>query len=92
LDRFQVKVSRPVHKDLQVIPPEERLKILKEIAALKENPFPSGTRKKRLKGVKSPLYRLRVGDWRAVYRIEQKTIVLFVIHKRNLEKSLKELL
>lgn len=93
MDRFQVELTRAAQKDLRKIPPKQRLKILKEIRTLIENPFPEGTRNKKIRGAKPPLYRLRVGDWRAIYRLEGRTvIILLVINRRDLETSLKELL
>lgn len=91
MDRFCVVLS-PAAEDLRKIPPRDRLKILKQTARLMENPFPHGTRKKRLKGKRAVFYRLRVGDWRAVYRIEKTSIViLMVINRRDLEGILKDL-
>jgi mRNA-degrading endonuclease RelE of RelBE toxin-antitoxin system len=66
--------------------------ILLEIQSrLSSEPFKgSKTRIKRLVGFTPPLYRLRVRDYRAYYRIvEQQVVVLTVLHKKDSERWLK---
>ncbi|MEA1964625.1 MAG: type II toxin-antitoxin system RelE/ParE family toxin [Candidatus Aerophobetes bacterium] len=42
--------------------------------------------------MKEPTYRLRVGEYRIIYRVEtQKIIILKIIHRKDLERELKNL-
>jgi mRNA-degrading endonuclease RelE of RelBE toxin-antitoxin system len=48
--------------------------------------------KKRLKGLAFPLHRLRIGDYRLLYRIDEKTITIMrVVNRKDLERGLKNL-
>jgi len=58
--------------DLKDIPDKLREQIIPDIKSLSTNPFPSRSGIKKLKGFKPPLYRLRSGDYRVLYRIESK--------------------
>lgn len=63
--------------DRQYIP-----RILEAIESLAENPFPAQS--KKLKDSESS-YRLRVGDYRVIYQVNQenKTIVIYHIRHRK---------
>jgi len=92
LRRFKIKITKSAEKDLNNFEPKERLKVLQEIKSLQKFSFPQGTRVKKIKNTRPALYRLRVGDYRVIYRIEEVVIVLAVIHRRELERALRELL
>jgi mRNA-degrading endonuclease RelE of RelBE toxin-antitoxin system len=48
------------------------------------------TRIKRLSGLVPPLYRLRVGDYRAYYRIVgDRVVILAILHKKDSERWLR---
>jgi len=64
--------------------------LLEAILSLSDAPLPDGSRRKKLTGLKPPLYRLRYGDWRAIYEIEGRTVrVLDLIRRRDLERWLR---
>jgi mRNA-degrading endonuclease RelE of RelBE toxin-antitoxin system len=74
---LRVEVARPAQTQLGKLPPDLRLKILHELQALGEDPFPGRPKSKRLVGFKVPTFRVRIGDYRAVYRIiEDVTVIL----------------
>ena len=94
LENFKVSPTKTAQKDLLDIPPKTRLVLLKAIKNLEVSPFPKGNIIKKLKGIKGSIYRLRVGDFRAVYYldIDKKEIsILFVVNRKDLEKKLKSL-
>ena len=73
------------------LPKDQAERIYAALNILKENPFPSGSEK--LKGI--PLYRLRIGKYRAVYAIhpDSKEIeVVQVGHRKDIYKKLRSLL
>ncbi len=88
--KFKVVFSKTAGRDIRAVGPEKRIKILKAVKSLETAPF-SGSVKK-LKGTKIPLYRLRAGDFRIIFHIQENTIaVLFVTDRKDLQKKLKPL-
>lgn len=89
------KIKNKFKETLSALPKEQINKIYKEISELSSNPRPKG---KKFKFLKPPLwvysftaqYRLRIGDYRILYDIDDKTkkVWLLVIRNRN-EKTYK---
>ncbi len=80
---YKLAIKKSARKELDSLPEEIFLKIDGSILLLKENPFPYPQAKK-LKG--EDKCRLKVGDYRVVYSIdeEQKVITIFrVRHRRD---------
>jgi mRNA interferase RelE/StbE len=75
MEFYKVIFTKSVKKDFRKIPKLEVLKILNEIAYLAKNPRSSKT--KKLKGEK--LYRLRVGNYRVIYDIQDNLMQIFVV-------------
>ncbi len=90
--RFSVKLTERAADDLDQVPIEIRKEILSDIRQLSSAPFPTGTQVKKLKGFRPPLYRLRTGDYRIIYRVEARAIlVLRVINRKDLDRIIKGL-
>ena len=69
-----------------------RLQISQGIASLASDPLPLRPGTKKLKGYRPPLYRLRAGDFRVLYRVSGKTVTIIrVIARRDLERALHPL-
>ncbi len=80
---YTVVFARSARKELQNLDPQVARRILRQLEALVKNPRPSGVAK--LEGA-SDLWRIRVGDWRVVYRIldrERLVDVIAVRHRRE---------
>ena len=78
--------------DLDGLPIRVRLQITQDIASLARDPLPRRPGTKKLKGYRPPLYRLRAGDYRVLYRVAGKTVtVIRVIARRDLERALHSL-
>jgi mRNA interferase RelE/StbE len=75
MEFYKVIFAKSVKKDFRKIPKLEVSKILNEIAYLAKNPRSSKT--KKLKGEK--LYRLRVGNYRVIYDIQDNLMLIFVV-------------
>ena len=75
MEFYKVIFTKSVKKDFRKIPKLEVSKILNEIAYLAKNPRSSKT--KKLKGEK--LYRLRVGNYRVIYDIQDYLMLIFVV-------------
>ena len=82
--RFQPKVE----KDLKPLPKTVLLRVFRRIIALQNNPMPQTVVK--LSGI-DDLYRLRVGDYRIVYKIDRKN-TLVIIHYIRLRRDVYRLL
>ncbi len=70
-------------KALARLPSDTHIRIVRKLQALEDNPRPAGVEK--LAGVEN-LYRVRVGDWRIVYAIRDRELVVIVIrigHRRE---------
>jgi mRNA-degrading endonuclease RelE of RelBE toxin-antitoxin system len=86
-----VYLTRPAVNDLEEISEPVRSRILNDISSLERDPFPAGQSKK-LKGFKFPLFRLRAGNHRVLYRIDQDVVtVMRVIDRKDLEKTIRRL-
>jgi mRNA-degrading endonuclease RelE of RelBE toxin-antitoxin system len=89
---FRVELGAGAQRDLGALSADIQRVVLAEIARrLRTEPYREiKTRIKRLTGIIPPLYRLRVGDYRAYYRIrEERVIVLAILHKKDSERWLK---
>lgn len=75
MEFYKVIFTKSVKKDFRKIPKLEASKILNEIEELAKNPRSSKT--KKLKGEK--LYRLRVGNYRVIYDIQDNLMLIFVV-------------
>ena len=77
----------PVRKDLRALDDKTRRRILRALVALEVNPRPPGA--KKLRG-ESELWRVRVGDYRILYSIEEARLVVLVIkigHRREVYRG-----
>ena len=89
---MKIQIARHAASALKKIPAETRMAILTSIKGLETEPFPSPPKGKRLVGMKPATYRLRVGDYRIVYReIESNLVILTVIHRKDLETEIKKI-
>ncbi len=86
---FVIEFAKEAERETRVLPTPDARTILREIQnRLSTEPFKgSKTRIKRLVGFNPPLYRLRIGDYRAYYRIEaSRVVILAVLHKKDCER------
>ena len=89
---MRVDVARPAQTQLAKLPPDLRLKILRELQALGEDPFPVPPKTKRLVGFKVPTFRFRIGDYRAVYRIiDDMILILAIVARKDLDRIIRGL-
>ena len=85
---YKVELHKSCTKDLKKIPQTNKKQIQKSILALANTPRPEGF--KKLKGAKDPLYRIRCGDYRVVYTIRDKVLLVIVIeigHRKDIYRQ-----
>jgi len=81
---YKVVIDKRVRKkDLPAVPTKDRERIVKRITKLADNPYPSDS--VQLKGRQER--RLRQGNYRILYIVEDKIVTVFVIkigHRREI--------
>lgn len=81
---YRLEVTPSAKKALAALPKAARLRVDARINALATDPRPHGV--KTLRGSKPPLLRLRVGDYRIIYAVEDDRLVVLVVriaHRRE---------
>ena len=81
---YTVKLLPPAQRALDRITGDIYRRITDRLLALEQNPRPQGVDK--LAG-KPDLYRIRVGDWRIVYQIRDKELLILIVkigHRREI--------
>lgn len=76
---YQIRFKSSAYKELQKLPKHIIYKVLSAIEDLSENPRPSGV--KKLIDSKENLYRIRIGDYRVIYKIDE---TIKIINVRNI--------
>lgn len=79
---YSVQLSATSEKFLRKLPKREAERILEKLQSIREEPFRYVV---RLKG--TPLWKLRIGDYRAELDILIKGMIIFVVrigHRRNI--------
>lgn len=83
---FQVRLDEQAALSLRHAPPDVRRRLRDGLRRLQQRPVPVGTRSaiRRLHREEHQrgLYRLRVGDWRIVYGVEDRRVdILRILHR-----------
>lgn len=80
---YSVSIKQSAAKTLATMPRDDRLRIIDAIDQLGANPAAGGV----LKGEYAGLRRIRVGDYRVVYEVQDNKLVVLVVrigHRREL--------
>jgi mRNA interferase RelE/StbE len=77
---YRILFTSISERQLNRLPHQEQARIIPKINTLAQSPRPSGV--KKLKGVKD-LYRIRVGDYRIIYEIQDIGLVVLVVKIGN---------
>lgn len=77
---LQIKLS--ALKEIERLPKPERQRVIAAIDQLAENPHVG----KLLKGDYSGLRRIRVGDYRAIYEINEEVVLVLVLRVAHRKK------
>lgn len=77
---YTISLTRPAEKDLESLPKDVLRRVDAAILTLADDPQPHSS--KKLKG-EEDLYRLRVGRYRIIYRIENDELIVLVIRIRH---------
>jgi len=76
---YSVRIKRSAAKELEAVPQKDRKRIVKRIEGLAAEPRPPGCEK--LSGEEK--YRLRQGDYRILYEIVDRELIVTVVKLGN---------
>jgi mRNA interferase RelE/StbE len=83
---YSIRLRREAEKELRSVPKLDLQRIVRKITALGSEPRPVGSQK--LSTLER--YRIRQGDWRIVYEIEDQARLITVVkigHRREVYRS-----
>jgi mRNA interferase RelE/StbE len=91
LKKYSITYTKEAKKKIEKLDPSIKSIIKKAIESLSTNPFKGKPLSYELAG----LYSLRTSDYRIIYRIKEKQLIILVIsvgHRKEIYKRLKELI
>ncbi|TXD32083.1 type II toxin-antitoxin system RelE/ParE family toxin [Lujinxingia vulgaris] len=77
---YDIEFSTAAARSLRKLDPHIQRRLVPAIEALADDPRPHGV--KKLKGHED-LWRIRVGDYRIIYEIEDAKLIIYVLHVAN---------
>ncbi len=83
---YSLEIKRSAAKELAQLPPKDRGRVVARIQALADDPRPVGAEK--LSGQER--YRVRQGDYRILYEIEDQILRIIVVkigHRRDVYRT-----
>jgi mRNA interferase RelE/StbE len=75
MSTYQILINPSAEKQIQKLPKNVRIRITESILNLGDEPRPHGS--KKLQGVDA--YRIRIGDYRVVYEIQDNILLVTVV-------------
>ena len=86
--KYQIEITEKIEKKVTKLPKKDKERIIEAIDSLTGNPRPDNC--KKLKGNnKPPLYRIRAGNYRIVYSIQDEVLLILVVevgHRKDVYK------
>ena len=82
MGKYKVEIKKSAFKEIENLPKRDLQDVLAKIAALSENPRQHDC--KKLSGQEK--YRVRCGDYRVLYTIEDDILIVYVVkvgHRRE---------
>ena len=71
---YKILISKSAERELDYFSENILVRVLKSIRKLEINPRPAGC--KKLKGNDETLYRIRTGDYRIIYSIDDEILIV----------------
>ena len=83
--KYTILVSKTFQKQFHSLENDVERRIISALKTLEDDPFHSrsGTDIKKLSHTEPTKYRLRVGNYRIIYTVEEKTIKVIEVFKRE---------
>ena len=86
---YRVEFAPKAAKQFARLPRDIQLRLSPKIDSLANDPHPPGA--KRLSSAEEPIYRVRVGDYRIIYSIEDALLIVLILrvsHRRDIYRNL----
>jgi len=83
---YQIELKPAAIKGLRGLPKSIQKQIASKINSLANNPLPP--KAKKLAGAEK-IYRVRVGDYRILYQIQKRVLVITIGHRKEIYNHLK---
>jgi mRNA interferase RelE/StbE len=83
VNSYAIELKSSARKELESLPDSVLSRVIRKLESLTRNPRPAGC--KKLRGYKD-LWRIRVGDWRVVYIVDDPAKLISVTriaHRRE---------
>ncbi len=81
--KYEIQIKKSAAKELSKIPKETLLRVISKIESLADDPHPTGS----IKLTNQEKYRVRVKNYRILYKIEDDILTIFVIkvgHRKDI--------
>ncbi|HEV2641069.1 MAG TPA: type II toxin-antitoxin system RelE/ParE family toxin [Candidatus Elarobacter sp.] len=78
--RYRIEITKGAERDLRALPQQALKRVDARILALTEHPRPDAV--KNLAGA-ADLYRVRVGDYRVIYEIQDRAVLVIIVRVRH---------
>ena len=85
---YRIELAPKAQRDFKALDGSIRRRIARRIDSLAENPYPQGI--KKIEG-EDELYRLRIGDYRVLYQVKGKILLVLIVgigHRRDIYRRL----
>jgi mRNA interferase RelE/StbE len=79
MGKYSVEITSKAEKEFLKLPQPVKMRISKQILSLENNPRPFGCKKLK----QTEYYRLRSGDYRTIYSIDDETKIVKVLSIAN---------
>ncbi len=92
LDMYELKFLGKAQNDLNNIDRAHQKIIKEKLLILAKNPDVLKNNIKKLGGIKEDYYRLRVGNYRVIFKKEERELIIFIIrigHRKEIYFSIK---
>lgn len=75
MGRYKVEIKKSAVKEIKGLPSAILKKVLAKIESLSDDPRPQGS----VKLSAEEKYRVRLGDYRILYAIEDKALIIYIV-------------
>jgi mRNA interferase RelE/StbE len=83
---YSIEIKKSAAKEIEKLPVPILKKVMQKITSLSENPRPNGCKKLTA----DEKYRIRVGEYRILYSIEDALLIIFVVkvsHRKDVYRK-----
>jgi mRNA interferase RelE/StbE len=82
--RYALEFTASASREFRALDRQVQRRVSEKVNALCEDPFPPGSKKLK---AQADHFRIRVGDYRVVYRVDGKRVVIVIVrvgHRREI--------